>query len=295
MKPIDNIIEEIKALNVNHVMFIDDNFIGNPDGVRRLLPELKKLHITWHTAVSADISRHEDILDDMADAGCKSLFIGFETVNGKNLLECRKGQNRIERYDDTIKMIHQRNMLVNASIVFGFDGDNASVFPETLEWLIRNKVSSMTAHILTPYPGTVLYDKLEEQGRIVDRNLDHYNTAHSVFKPEGMTSEELEHGYLWMYKQFYSWANIFSRMPESRAQVMAYLQFNLIYRKYGKITSRLGRLLGMRNLAQLARKVASLYDLPGWPWIYSKLEGPQRRELNNLITLWETEGAKAEK
>ena len=256
MKPVANIVREIEALGIDHVMFIDDNFIGSPQGAREAMHELKRLKVTWHTAVSADIGRHEELLDLMADSGCRSLFIGFETVNGENLLKCRKTQNRIEKYDDTIAKIHERGMMVNASVVFGFDGDDTSVFPATLDWLVRNRVGTMTAHILTPYPGTRLYKRMCAEGRIVDYNLTRYNTAHAVYLPMRMSRAELEDGYRWIYRRFYSWEGIARRWPTSPEQIAAYLAFALVYRKFGKMTCGLGKLFGMRNLAMVAKAVA---------------------------------------
>jgi radical SAM superfamily enzyme YgiQ (UPF0313 family) len=153
-------------------------------------------------------------------------------------------------------MIHERGMLVNASLVFGFDHDDESVFPATLAWLLRMRVSSMTAHILTPYPGTPFYDRLRCEGRIIDENLDHYNTSRAVFRPARMSPGALERGYRGMYKNFYSWRGILKRWPETRSQVSAYLQFNLFYRKFGKAACRLGRVFGMRRTAELARHIA---------------------------------------
>ena len=256
MKPVARILEEIASLGTRHVMFIDDNFIGDLRQVRILLDAFRGLGLTWHTAVSADIGRHEDILDRMAETGCRSLFIGFESVNADNLRCCRKTQNRTESYDDTIAKIHARGMLVNASVVFGFDGDDASVFDTTVDWLTRRRVSTMTAHILTPYPGTVLHRQLEAAGRIVDRDLRHYNTAHAVFRPLRMTPAELEAGHRRAYRRFYSWEGIARRWPADRRQAAAYLQFQLLYRKFGKVTSLAGRALGMRTMARLARAVA---------------------------------------
>lgn len=272
-KPIANILDEIASLGVRHVMFIDDNFLGSPAFARRLIPELKRLNLTWHTSVSADIGRHEDILDAMAESGCQSLFIGFETVNSASLKGCHKLQNRIGEYDKTIAKIHARGMMVNASVAFGFDEDSPEVFPATLEWLMRNRVATMTGHILTPYPGTRLYRRLNAEGRIIDRDLSHYNTAHVVFRPAQMTPGELQRGYRWMYKQFYSWSGIVRRWPVNPDQVLAYLQFALLYRKFGKATCRLGRVFGMRNLARLAKWVAyppaflrpKPLDAPGTP------------------------------
>ncbi|MBP7275656.1 MAG: radical SAM protein [Kiritimatiellae bacterium] len=256
IKPLAHILEEIRLLGVPHVMFIDDNFIGDPDRARELMLALRPMRLTWHAAVSADIGRREDLLDLMAESGCKSLFIGFESINPDNLRRCRKSPNQVERYDDSIARIHARGIMVNASLVFGFDGDDASVFPATLDWLVRQRVATMTAHIMTPYPGTQLHDQLRREGRILDHDLRHYDTAHTVFQPRGMSPDALESGYRWIYDQFYSWANIFRRMPTDARQRTAYLEFNLLYRKYGKITCHLGRFFGMRRLAKLAKELA---------------------------------------
>lgn len=254
MKPIANIISEIKSLKTAQVMFIDDNFIGSPVLTKKLIRELMPLGITWHTAVSADIGKHDDILDMMRDSGCKSLFIGFETLNGNNLEDSGKKQNKIDEYSSVIRKIHDRGMMVNASIVFGFDNDTPDVFESTLEWLVSQKVETMTGHILTPYPGTALHAQLEKENRIIDRNLDRYNTSHVVFKPARMSPEELKNGYLWVYKEFYSWRRIMQRIPDSAEQIAPYLMFNIMYRKYGKLFSLLGKAGMMPAISGLARK-----------------------------------------
>jgi radical SAM superfamily enzyme YgiQ (UPF0313 family) len=250
------VLAEIASLATRHVFFIDDNFIGSPDKARTLLSAFSSLGLTWHTAVSADIGRHEDILDLMAQSGCKSLFIGFETLNERNLLACRKPQNRIEEYDRTIRMIHDRGMMVNASLVFGFDQDTTDTFAPTLDWLVSRKVETMTGHILTPFPGTPFYRRLLAEGRIIDSNLAHYNTSHVVFRPRGMTAEELQEGFLWMYRQFYSWRRIWERLPAAREQWAAYLLFNVLYRKLGATVSLLGKLGAMGLLARTARALS---------------------------------------
>jgi radical SAM superfamily enzyme YgiQ (UPF0313 family) len=260
MKPIPNIVAEIRTLDAPHVMFIDDNFIGDVAGAWRLVKELRRMKVSWHAAVSAEIGRHEDLLDLMADSGCKSLFIGFESVNQSSLLNCHKVQNRVTDYDVTLARIHSRGIMVNASLVFGFDQDDPSVFQGTLAWLTRNKVATMTAHILTPYPGTRLHQRLVQERRIIDHDLRHYNTAHVVFRPQRMSPQELAEGYRWMYRQFYSWKSILARWPACADQRIAYLEFALLYRKFGKLTCFLGRSLGMRPLAKLAKRIA----YPGW-------------------------------
>lgn len=256
VKSTAQVLAEIASLGTRHVFFIDDNFIGSPDKARALLRAFLPLGLTWHTAVSADIGRHDDILDLMAQSGCKSLFIGFETLNVRNLVACRKPQNRIEEYDCTIRKIHDRGMMVNASLVFGFDQDTADVFAATLDWLVARKVETMTGHILTPFPGTPLYRRLLEEGRIIDSDLAHYNTSHVVFRPKGMMAEQLQEGFLWMYRRFYSWRGIRDRLPEAREQWAAYLLFNVLYRKLGAAVSLLGKFGTMGLLARTARALS---------------------------------------
>jgi radical SAM superfamily enzyme YgiQ (UPF0313 family) len=256
MKPLPNILAEIDSLKSRQVMFIDDNFIGNPQKARHFLKKYMPAGLTWHTAVSVDIGQYDDILDLMAGSGCKSLFIGFETLNDENLLNCSKRQNRVREYERTIHKIHERGMMVNASLVFGFDHDGPEVFANTLEWLVAQKVASMTAHILTPYPGTRLYNRLMQQNRIIDFDLRRYNTAHVVFRPKRMTPKQLLNGYLWIYSQFYSWRRILQRLPVSGSQRAAYLMFNLCYRKYGKAFSLVGKLGLMGAIARFAKALS---------------------------------------
>jgi radical SAM superfamily enzyme YgiQ (UPF0313 family) len=256
MKPVENILAEIESLGTRHVMFIDDNFIGNPSKARDVIRKLVPLGLTWHTAVSSDIGRYEDILDLMAESGCKSLFIGFESISAASLESCNKRQNSVADYDRIIRMIHERGMMVNASLAFGFDSDSPDVFDNTLAWLLYNKIETMTAHILTPYPGTRFYKRLLAEERIIDFDLTHYNTAHVVFKPKLMHSTELQAGYERMYRDFYSWKGICQRLPRDSSQWGAYLMFNLVYKKFGHVASVLGKLGLMGVIGKVAKAVS---------------------------------------
>jgi radical SAM superfamily enzyme YgiQ (UPF0313 family) len=251
VRPAADVLRDIRALGTRHVLFIDDNFIGKPDYTRELLRELAGMDLIWGAAVTTAILDEPELLDRMADSGCQSLFIGFESINAASLADVNKA-NRVERYEQLADAIHSRGIMINASMVFGLDGDDAGTFQRTLDWLVSMRVETLTSHILTPYPGTELYRRLDEAGRITDRRLEHYNTAHVVFRPKNMTAEELYAGYLWMYKQFYSIPNIIRRYPREKAQRKSYLLFNLLYRKYGVLTSALTRLIPMRTLGKWA-------------------------------------------
>lgn len=235
-RPIEDVIADIKAINKKHIMFIDDNFIGNPKWTREFVKELKPLNIKWNAAVSSNIGDMPDLLDEMAESGCQSLFIGFESLNEKSLKDVHKNQNSIAKYERLVNEIHKRGIMINASFVFGLDGDDVTTFKTTLDWIIKNKIETVTSHILTPYPGTKLYADFLKEGRITDFDYSNYNTAYVVFKPVNMTAEELYEGYLNIYKEIYSLRNIVKRMPKSKKQILPYLMFNLFYRKFGKFS-----------------------------------------------------------
>ncbi|MGI1657543.1 MAG: B12-binding domain-containing radical SAM protein [Desulfitobacterium sp.] len=254
-RPIEDVIKDIKALGTRHVLFIDDNFIGTPAYTRELLNNLRGMNLKWSAAVTTKITDHLDLLDLMAETGCQSLFIGFESINNSSLHGVNK-DNHFEKYERMAAEIHGRGIMINASMVFGLDGDERDVFTRTLEWLVKNKIETLTSHILTPYPGTALYRRMEREGRIADYELTKYNTAHVVFRPKGMSAAELYEGYLWIYREFYSFRNIVRRMPHHKAQRKSYLIFNLLYRKFGRMTALLARIIPMRLVGRLAAQIS---------------------------------------
>jgi radical SAM superfamily enzyme YgiQ (UPF0313 family) len=255
-RPIETVVREIEQMGTRHIMFIDDNFIGNVDWVREFTRAIKPLDLKWNVAVSANIGNHLDLLDKMHESGCKSLFIGFESINSQSIQSVNKVQNHREDYEKMIREIHARDIMINASIVFGFDHDYPNVFDNTVNWLIDNKIETMTSHILTPYPGTAIYKRLLAENRIVDFDPAHYNTAHAVFIPKNMSREELYQGYIETYRTFYSLKNIFRRLPESPKQKIAYLLFNFFYRRFGNVTSKLAKAGLVNRVGKVARRLS---------------------------------------
>ena len=255
-RPVAEVIKEIDNLKTKQIMFIDDNLIGNLHWTESLLDELKKKNVVWHAAVSTNLVHHPDLIARMAQCGCRSLFVGFESINTESIKSVNKKQNKIPEYETLIQLLHKNGIMVNASLVFGFDNDNEETFQKTLEWLIKNKVETMTGHILTPYPGTVLYKKLKSEKRITCDNLVRYNTSQVVFQPKNLTGKQLYEGYTKIYKDFYSIKNIMKRLPENKKIAASYLLFNFGYRKYGRIVSFIGKLGFMNAIGKLARKLS---------------------------------------
>lgn len=255
-RDIEAVLDDIKAVKSKHIMFIDDNLAGNPAWLKEFLNRLKPMNIKWNGAVSLNALCDAGLLDLMKISGCQGLFIGFESIQADSINNVHKVQNNVEIYEKAIKMAHDRGIMINASFVFGLDGDTPETFKTTLDWIVKNKIETVTSHILTPYPGTELYNRLKREGRIISDDLSKYNTAHVVFRPAQMTEQELYDGYIWIYKQIYSFKNILKRTPEDKSQRAAYYLFNFLYRKYGRFTDLLCKIITYKNVGIIAEKIS---------------------------------------
>lgn len=255
-RPIPIVLREIREAGTRHIMFIDDNFAGNPKWTKEFLKAITPMRLKWQAAVSINAAKDSELLDIMRKSGCQSLFIGFESINSESVQNVHKVQNSTKEYEKAIKEIHKRGIMINGSFVFGLDGDTPETFDATIKWIIRNRIETVTSHILTPYPGTALYERMLKANRITSHNLSLYNTAHVVFKPIGMTAEELYDGYLHVYKEVYSLKNIFKRMPNTKSQLIPYLLFNLLYRRYGKTTDLVCKIITYERMGKIGELLA---------------------------------------
>lgn len=255
-RPIPDVLREIRQAGTRHIMFIDDNFAGNPKWTKEFLKAILPMKLKWQAAVSINAAKDGALLDLMRKSGCQSLFIGFESINPESVQNVHKVQNSTREYEQAIEAIHRRGIMINGSFVFGLDGDTPETFDATVDWIVKNRIETVTSHILTPYPGTALYARMRDAGRITSHNLSLYNTAHVVFKPQGMTAEELYKGYLHVYDSVYSLKNIFRRLPETKSQRMPYLIFNLLYRRYGKFTDKICKLITYQRMGKIGEQLA---------------------------------------
>src|ERR1700754_2307092 len=159
-------------------------------------------------ASTIDAILRGNLIEKAAEAGMRSVFVGFETLNDANLAQSNKKQNLGKDYREAINRLHSLGIMINGSFVFGLDEDKKDVFKKTVDWAVENALTTCTFHILTPYPGTRLFQTMEKDGRILHRNWDLYDTRQVVYKTAGLTADELKKGYDWSYRSFYSWRNI---------------------------------------------------------------------------------------
>ena len=206
---VDAALAEIERLPGRHLYFLDDHLLGNQKFASALFEGMKGMNRVFQGASTINAVLHGRLVEKAAGAGLRSLFVGFETLNGNNLAQSNKKQNIGQDYNEAIKRLHNLGVMINGSFVFGLDDDDKSVFMRTVEWAVKNALTTCTFHILTPYPGTRLFKKMEEDGRILHRNWDLYDTRHVVYKTAGLNERELKKGYDDAYRSFYSWPNIF--------------------------------------------------------------------------------------
>ena len=205
---VDDALAEIERLPGRHLYFLDDHLFGDRRFASALFEGMRGMGRLWQAAGTVNAVLAPGLLEKAVDAGLRSLFVGFETLNPDNLIETRKYQNMKRDYSAAVKRLHDLGVMINGSFVFGMDGDDPSVFDRTVEWAISQGIETATFHILTPYPGTGLYTRMVKEKRLTETNWDLYDTRHTVFRPARMTGEQLETGYWSAYRQFYTWRNI---------------------------------------------------------------------------------------
>jgi radical SAM superfamily enzyme YgiQ (UPF0313 family) len=205
---VDAALAEIDRLPGRHLYFLDDHLFGDAHFAAALFDGMRGMGRLWQAAGTVQSVLRPRLLEKAVDCGLRSLFVGFETLNPRSLRAHSKMQNLHRDYGAAIRRLHGLGVMVNGSFVFGMDEDDATVFDRTVEWAVGEGIETATFHILTPYPGTALYQRMEAEGRLLHRDWDLYDTRHVVYRTRGMTAEELESGYWRAYRDFYRWGSI---------------------------------------------------------------------------------------
>jgi len=206
---VDDALAEIDRLPGRHLYFLDDHLFGNVRFATELFEGMRGMGRVWQAAGTVQSVLRPGLLERAVGCGLRSLFVGFETLSSDNLREQGKLQNLNRDYRAAIRRLHDNGVMVNGSFVFGMDGDDESVFDRTVEWAIGEGIETATFHILTPYPGTALHDRMKRDRRILHEDWDLYDTRHTVFRPARLTPDALERGYWRAYESFYEWGSIF--------------------------------------------------------------------------------------
>ncbi|RLF59631.1 MAG: B12-binding domain-containing radical SAM protein [Thermoplasmata archaeon] len=215
-RPIENVVEEIRSIPGNFFIFHDASLTIDPNYTKRLFKELIGVNKYFFCNGNVDVlSKDEELLHLAKEAGCVGWLVGFESLSQASLESVGKKTNKIDNYIKAVEKIHDHRMMVCGTFVFGFDGDTIEVFDRTREFVEISGIDVPDALILTPFPGTPLFKRLEREGRILTRDWSKYDHKHVVFKPKHMTPEELLSNTRELYEEFFSMWNMSKRIIKS--------------------------------------------------------------------------------
>jgi radical SAM superfamily enzyme YgiQ (UPF0313 family) len=205
---VDDALAEIDRLSGRHLYFLDDHLLGDRRFAQSLFAGMRGMGRLFQGAATVDSILRGDLIERAAEAGMRSIFVGFETLAPENLKRSNKRQNLGRDYKAVADRLHSLGIMINGSFVFGMDEDDNDVFPRTVDWAIEHGITTATFHIQTPYPGTRLHAWMTREGRMLTRDWNLYDTRHVVYRPAKLKPETLKAGYDWAYREFYRWGAI---------------------------------------------------------------------------------------
>jgi radical SAM superfamily enzyme YgiQ (UPF0313 family) len=259
-RPVSAVAAEYASFKGKIIIFWDDNIAGDREYAKALFRAITPYKKWWSSQASIHAGQDDEFLALAARSGCKQLFLGLESLSQASLNTVHKRFNRVEDYARIIQKIHSYGIAVQAGIVFGFDCDTPGIFGETIDFLEETGVQNATFNILTPFPGTPLFKKLEAEDRILTCDWDQYNSrADVVFQPKQMSREELLAGFRWVNERFYSLPSIFRRLRRSPVGLWWTLPLNLAYGWMARTRS------AVKYSGNEPAKIQSAHPAPGIP------------------------------
>jgi radical SAM superfamily enzyme YgiQ (UPF0313 family) len=240
-RPVAQVLRDVREAKrirgSNYIAFIDDNIGVDWDYCRDLWEALVPEKIIWMSQCSLHIAERPDMLALARRSGCRLLSFGIESTDPDSLRSIDKTWNRPERYAEAIRTIRAHGIDVSTEMIIGLDEDDVSVFDRTHDFIMDNRISVPRVHILTPVPGTPLYDQMAAEGRIASQDFRRYSGGQVVFRPRRLDPAELQANYWELYERLFSWQAIVYRIGRNRAALGAYMRafviaVNLHYRNH---------------------------------------------------------------
>jgi radical SAM superfamily enzyme YgiQ (UPF0313 family) len=231
-RPVGEVIHEMENCGSRTVSVNDADFFGTPERPKEVMRALKGRGIQWQAGVTSKLAQDDRMLELAAESGCTMLSIGFESISRSTLTSVHKHVNRPENFAALVEKVHSYGIMVFGLFMFGFDGDDLSVFDQTVNFNIANKYDACAYSVLTPYPGTLTWYEMKRANRIVSFDWTMYDQGHVVFRPGQMSADELRIGQGSAYEGFYSKSSIAGRFPlRGKRHRTQWLIYNLFMRK----------------------------------------------------------------
>lgn len=237
-KPVADVVADLRAQGARRAIFVDLNLIADREYARTLFEALVPLRIQWYGLATTLLGDDRALLDLAAESGCRGLLMGLESISRRNLRASRKGFNDPDRYPELVRRLHDRGIALQGCFVFGLDEDRPDVFEETAGLAVEIGIDLPRFAILTPFPGTDLYRRLESEGRILTRDWELYDGQHVVFRPRNMTVDELQRGTERAWRMAYGWRATWHRLRRTAAPWHVAVSTNLAYRHYARNLGR---------------------------------------------------------
>lgn len=231
-KPVDWVIRDIQQFGQKKLIFVDLNLISDKNYARELFTRLIPLNVQWFGLSTVLLAHDRELMELVARSGCKGLLLGLETVTPASLHDAKKRFNGSVDFKQVIADLHSLGISVQGCFVFGLDHDTPDSFDATVEFALDAGVDLPRFAVLTPFPGTPLFTRLEREGRILTREWELYDGQHVVFQPKNMTVQELAFGHERAWKKVYRWSAIAQRLWVARNFKPLALTANLGYRFY---------------------------------------------------------------
>jgi radical SAM superfamily enzyme YgiQ (UPF0313 family) len=215
----ENVIRELRTYDdrKNVIFFYDDNFAADPRRTRDLLEAMirERFKFRWTTQVRADVTRDPEIVRLMKKSGCHTLFIGLESVNPESLKDMKKEQT-VDEVFRAVRMLRKNGIRVHGMFVYGFDQDDWTTVKETVRFAKKSGLTSTQFLILTPLPGSPIFDKMRSEGRISFRDWALYDAHHPVFRPARLSLFELQKAQIFSHSRFYSLPRMLCKFLEGK-------------------------------------------------------------------------------
>ena len=237
-RPVDEVVREMENCGSRFISINDADFFGTPERPKQVMRAMKGRGFRWQAGVTSKLAQDDEMLDLAADSGCTMLSIGFESISRATLKSVHKHVNRPENFAALVEKIHSYGIMVFGLFMFGFDGDDRSVFEETVGFNRESNYDACAYSVLTPYPGTLTWYEMKKANRIISFDWDKYDQGQVVYRPAQMSGDELRLGQLQAYDTFYALSSIVSRFPiRGRRNRGQWLIYNAFMRK-GSATER---------------------------------------------------------
>lgn len=231
-RPVEIVLAELEAMRKENsfAFFVDDNLVANRKYSLPLFKGMKGMGFKWLSHAPISFADDSELMQAAGEAGCVGMFVGFESLNQASLKAMGKVTNSAAAFKQNAQKFRDNGIGILGSFVLGYDGDTPDIFENTLRFCEESRIEAAIFPLLTPYPGTNIRRRLEAEGRIISNSWEDYDMEHINFQPRGMTIEQLQQGYDWLNRSFYSFGSMYRRIFKLHRSVQVFGPMNIGFR-----------------------------------------------------------------